>query len=219
MLGGLYGALIAGITVGLVYAPDPTLELMGLVPISAMVVGKFLPLWGITGESQFGPWELGLVIWALDTFTVVTVVYALEGAYRIERIKRGLEHIQANARLVLRAYPRIRRGALAGVVAFVLFPVAGTGALVGSFVGIFLGLHRRTLIAAVSAGGLLGGMGMAYLATHFAAALTSFQAFQKNPTVKWATMAAVALVIAGFVLWLGRLYRRALDRAQAEPAE
>ena len=83
------------------------------------------------------------------------MVYGLEGLYRFRRLKAGLHKVQANAGLVVDAYPWIRRAAVAGVVVFVLFPVAGTGAIGGCFLGILLGIRRGVLIAAVSAPALL----------------------------------------------------------------
>jgi uncharacterized membrane protein len=203
-------------TLGMAFAPRATLELTGLVPLSFFLVGKFLPLLAIRGESTFGPYELGLVIWVMDTVNITLIVYSLQALNKIRRLRRGLDRVQANAQLVLRAYPKIRKAAVAGVVAFVLFPIAGTGAVVGAFIGVLLGMHRAVLIAAVSFGGLIGGMMMAFLASNFRAALERFQEMQQDPTLKYVLIAAVAaLAIVGVVL-LNRAYRRALAKAEAE---
>jgi len=218
VLGLVLGGLIAALVVGLTLAPGPTAELIGLVPLSMFAVGKFLPLWGVSGESHFGPWELGLVIWVLDTCTVLLVVYGLEALYRFDRLRRPLEKVQANAGLVLRAYPRIRRVAVVGVALFVLFPVAGTGAMAGAFLAILLGLKRHVAILAVSLGGLGGGMMMAFLAVFFEGAATEFQHLQDNPAVKWGSMAVVALLLVLAVRGLTRAYRRALEEARQAQA-
>lgn len=192
-------------------------ELLGLIPASALFAGKFLPLWSASGKSSFSPWELGTVIWVMDTATVVLIVYSIEGLEAVRWIRSGLARLRKNARLVVAAYPRIRKAAVVGVVAFVLFPVAGTGALAGSFLGILLGLHRWMVIAAVSAGGLLGGMAMAFAALHFGEALASLEAAQGDPVVRYALMGGVLSLIVGCLVVFNRLYQRAL--AQAEVAE
>jgi uncharacterized membrane protein len=209
-------AFVTALVFGLIYANDSTLELLGIVPASMFAVGKFLPLWGITGESNFQPWELGLVIGVLDTYTVLFAVYALEGVYRFRRIKVWLDKIQANAQLVLTAYPWIRKASIGGVIAFVLFPVAGTGALAGAFLGIMLGLHRHVLIAAVSFGGFLGGMTMAFLATYFGGALIEFRDAQQNPVVKYATIAVVVIALLLAFRWLNNAYKRAINLAREQ---
>ena len=219
VLGSVAAAVIVAFSLGLVYANDATVELMGLIPVSVVAAGKFLPLWGI-GDSHFNPWELGLVIWAMDTVTVLLIVYGLEGIYGIKPAKRALLKIQANAKLVLTAYPRIKRTTVAGVVLFVLFPVAGTGALGGGFLGILLGLHRVVLISAVSIGGLLGGMLMAFAAVNFGDAMQALMDMQSDPAVKWVSIGVVILVlVVGFML-LNRAYKRALElaREQSEAA-
>lgn len=216
VLGIAAGCFIAALVLGLIYANGATLELLGIVPASMFAVGKFLPLWGITGESNFQPWELGLVIGVLDTYTVLFAVYALEGVYRFERVKLWLDKIQSHAQLVLTAYPKIRKASIAGVIMFVLFPVAGTGALAGAFLGIMLGLHRHVLIAAVSFGGFLGGMTMAFLATYFGGALIDFRNAQQNPVVKYATITVVILVLIVAFRWLNNAYKRAIEQAREQ---
>jgi uncharacterized membrane protein len=216
VLGSVAVTLTVGFGCGLVWAPDATLELLGLLAVSIVAAGKFLPLWGISGQSHFTAWELGLAIWALDTVSVLVIVYALQAFYRFGRLKRALDRVQHNSRLVLAAYPGIRRAALTGVVVFVLFPVAGTGAVGGTFLAILLGLDRRTVIGAVSLGGLLGGMLMAFAAVNFRAGLLHLRELQQAPTAKYALIAAVLLLVAGCVALLNRTYRRALAKAQAE---
>lgn len=215
VLGSVGALVIAAYIVGVMYAPAATTQLLALIPASFFVAGKFLPLWAISGKSQFGPYELGMVIWAMDTFTALMIVYALEGLYWIRPLKRGLDRIQANATLVLEAFPRMRKMALVGLVLFVLFPIAGTGAIGAAFIGVLLGIHRVRLIAAISVGGLLGGMLMAFLASNFASVLQDMEALQKDPTLKYVIIGAVVVVLLIGVVALTRAYQRALEVAQA----
>lgn len=216
VLGGVGGVLLAAYALGMALNPRATLELTGLVPASFFAAGKFLPLWSISGKSNFGPYQLGVVIWLMDTCTVIGVVYAIEGAHKVRPIKRGLERVQANARLVLAAYPRLRKAAVGGVILFVLFPVAGTGSVGATFIGILLAMHRAALIAAVSVGGLIGGMLMAFIAVHFENALLSLREAQHDPTLKYVFVGAViGLFVVGLV-FLNRAYRRALESAREE---
>ena len=209
VLGGVVVAVLIGLFLGLQYKPEKILELLGLLPVTFVAVGKFLPLWAVTGQSHFSAWQLGAVVWLLDTFTVLLIVYALEGFYRFEALKRALDRIQKNARIVLKAYPRIRRAAVVGIVLFVLFPVAGTGAIGATFLGILLGLHRFVLITAVSLGGLLGGSLMAFLASHFATILVDWR---QSHSAKYIALAIVVVVIVLAVTWMNRAHRRVIQR-------
>lgn len=216
VLGSVGAALIVAYAIGIIYWPDATKDLTWLVPTSFFAAGKFLPLFAISGKVDLGPYQLGVVIWAMDTFTVLMVVYALEGFYWIRPLKRWLDKVQGNAQLVLDAFPRIRKTAIVGLVLFVLFPIAGTGALAGAFIGILLGIDRFKLIAAVSAGGLLGGTLMAFLAANFASALRDVEAMQRDPTLKYVIIGAVGLVVVISVVLLTRAYRRALETARSQ---
>ena len=214
VLGSVGAVLIAGYIAGTIYAPAATNQLLALIPASFFVAGKFLPMWAISGKSQFGPYELGVVIWAMDTFTALMIVYALEGLYWIRPLKRWLDKVQANAGLVLEAFPRIRKTAIIGLILFVLFPIAGTGAIGGAFIGVLLGLHRTRLIAAISAGGFLGGMLMAFLASNFASFLRDLEAMQADPALKYVVVGAVIVALLVGLGALTRAYHRALALAQ-----
>lgn len=214
VLGGVAALLLTLILVGLQTAPDQTLELLGLAPITFVAIGKFLPLWGISGQSSLGPYQLGIGIWALDTLTVIVFVYSFEAVYRIPFARRALDKIHHNMKLLLGVYPRMKRLSLVGVFLFVLFPISGTGALAGSFIGMLLGAHRASLIMTVSLGGCFGGMIMAFLASNFGGLLTRMQAAQSDSTVQYILLAGLVALIAAFVIWLGRAYRRVLAEAE-----
>ncbi len=204
VLGICLGLIAAALVTGFVLAPRQTRILLALMAAAFLFLGKFLPLVAIE-EPTFSFYELGLVIWAMDTFTVLLLAYSVQGLYRWRFAARILRGVQDRAGVVLEAFPRMRRYAFAGMVVFVLFPVSGTGAIGGTFLGVLLGLHRGRIIAAVCLGGLIGGMGMALLAERFGRAI---EGVRDNPWV-------IALLVVGLiaaVLALNRAYRRALRR-------
>jgi uncharacterized membrane protein len=209
VIGGFFGALICAVIFGLIYAREHTQLLFALVPISFFGLGKFLPLIAIE-ETTFGFYELGMVIWIMDTCTVLLLVYSIEAIYKNKWTARVLGKVQHQAGIVIRAFPKIRSFAIVAMVLFVLFPVSGTGAIGGAFLGALMGLHRYKIIAAVSFGGFIGGMGMAYLAEHFGRAI---EPYRNNPYI-------ITLLIVGFLaaLWgLNRAYKAALARGGELP--
>ena len=216
VLGGTALVILVCILFGMQVAPKQTLELLGLAPITFVAVGKFLPLWSISNQSTLGPYELGAGIWALDTLTVIVFVYFFEAFYRIRYARRVLDRMHSNMKLLLRVYPRLKRLSLIGVFLFVLFPVSGTGALAGSFIGLLLGAHRLSLIIVVSLGGFVGGMLMAFLASNFTGALSRLQAAQSDTTVQYILLGSVVGLVAGGIVWMGRAFRRVLAEAESE---
>ncbi|PIE19844.1 MAG: hypothetical protein CSA66_02035 [Proteobacteria bacterium] len=210
VLGGFFGAIVVATVLGLVFVPKETGILFGYMALSFFALGKFLPLVAI-GDPTFGFYDLGALIWAMDTVTVLLLVYSLEGLYRLRPAARAMNAVQSKAAVVLQAFPRIRRYAVIGMILFVLFPVSGTGAIGGTFLGILLGLHRVRVIAAVTVGGALGGFGMAFLADHFG---TAIEAYKNNP---WVIAALVGALLAALVA-MNIAYRRAIRRAEAAEA-
>jgi len=192
------------LAVGLAVAYDATVELLGIVVVSALAAGKFLPLWGVSGQSSYSPFELGVVVWLMDTASCLIVLYAHDRLCRIAPIGRLFARARERADALLSAYPRARKGAVVAVVVFVLFPLAGTGATVGAFLGLLLGLHRHVVIAAVSAGGFLGGMLMALLAVYAGDALLRLRGLVHNPVFAGAALAVLAAVAFLVVRWLRR---------------
>jgi uncharacterized membrane protein len=214
----LVGLLVCSLVTGLCCAYGSTIELLGLISVSTLAVGKFLPLWGITGESRFSPWEIGLVVWAMDTVMVFVIIYAREWLCRVGLVGRALDKLRGNASIVLATYPSMKKIAPVGVALFVLFPLAGTGAIAGAFLGMLLGLHRHVVIAAVSLGGLLGGMLMAFFASYFGGTLLAIRDLQHQPDVRNATLVVLVLAAVLACLWLVRAYLRAREIARLQKA-
>jgi len=85
-----------------------------------------------------------------------------------------------------------------------------------TFLGILLGINRFELISAVSFGGLLGGMTMAFATVHFQGAVRALQSLQTHPLTKYSFMGGVVLVLVLAVWSLNRAYRTALAQAEEE---
>ncbi len=201
VLGTMVGALIAAIVIGLIYAPDHTLALFFNVPASFFGLGKFLPTLALRPNSLFSAYELGIVIGIMDTCTVIIIVYSLELFDGI------LAKANRNARLVLDAYPWMRKFTVPAIVLFVMFPVAGTGAVGGSLIGALLGMHRVRLIFAVSFGGFLGGFAMAFLTLRIGDAVKELKG---SPYL----IAMLVIVLLALVWGMTRAYKNALSRAE-----
>ncbi len=214
VLGSLFFVLASAALFASLYAPEMIRELFLLIPVAFFAVGKFLPLWGVSGESSFGPYELGAVIWALDTFSVLVFVYSFEAFYRIPALRKILDRVNHNMELVLEVYPGMKRASVVGVILFVLFPISGTGALAASFIGVLLRMNHIVLIAAVSFGGCLGGFLMGFLASNFGSALSNFEALQNNPSYKYGVLAIGVLLLGSLLFVANRMFKRALEKAE-----
>lgn len=220
VIGSVFGTLILLLVLGLVFDSERTLVLLRVIPGSFFLLGKFLPIVAVTGlpgfydagSGLFSPYDFGVVIWIMDSITVLLIVYSLEIFYKIPLIGRFLDRANQDAACVLHAFPKFRRISRIGIVLFVLFPVAGTGAIGGSLIGAILGLNRFWLMLCVSFGGFLGGMSMSFATVNFTAQVKWLQQHKGDPQY----LILTGILVVGVLAWATVAFRRALAKARRQ---
>ena len=137
---------------GYVFASSGTtgmLELATVAGLSFVAFGKLVIFWGLK-EGAIPVWSLAVRTFLIDLVLASALSSGLRGLERIPRIGGWLHNSRARAKEVLIEYPGLRRMAFFGVVAFVLLPIAGTGAITGSIVARLIGLSRLAGIGAIA---------------------------------------------------------------------
>jgi uncharacterized membrane protein len=161
------------------------------------VFGKFAilePTDSLSAEALFG------LILYMDLIAAVMISFHMAFMFRLPWLGEKLLALASDGEFVVQAQPWIRRATFAGLMAFVMFPVASTGSIGGAILGRLLGLPRRTTFLGVALGSLMG-CGLMY----FGAAFIREHVDRDHPILKWAGIAAVAAV-----LWLlNARYRKA----------
>ena len=199
-------ALAAGVAVFLarvyvVWGPAGLSQLGSAVLLSFFVVGKFVIFAGL-GENVLPVWTLALLTFLVDLCCAFAMAAGLAGLEKSPVLGAWLRRARYRALEVLQEYPGLRRMAFFGVVAFVLIPLAGTGAITGSFVARLLGLSRLSGVAAIAVASGWSALAFALMA-HFLGAQA--QAILKSPV-----LAGASLVLFVLVAWI--LYSRFLKR-------
>jgi len=184
------------------------LALGGLALTSFLAMGKLVIFAGLSPDSP-SIWTLAALVFGIDMACAFLLASGIGPLERIPRLGRGLARANARAERALRAYPGLRRLAFLGVVAFVLIPVAGTGAITGSFVARLLGLKRLTGVAAI-------GFASALSATCFAL-LARFVGEGAEHLLRNPVLITLGALGAAGVLWLA--YRRVLRALRTAPLE
>jgi len=178
-------------------------EIATTAGLSIAVFGKLVIFWGLRAGSP-PIWSLALLTFLIDLVFAFALASGLVGLERAPLVGGWLRKGRARAREVLQEYPGLRRWAFFGVVAFVLLPIAGTGAITGTIVARLLGLSRFSGIGAVALASAWTAGVFALLATFVGAEAESLL---KNPVLVVAT-----LVVAAAVAWFA--YRRVLRELQ-----
>jgi uncharacterized membrane protein len=179
------------------------------------VLGKFAVFLGASGGVPFDPWQIAGIVSYMDISIAVVLVYNLPRLYRLPGIGPRLEDLAEHGRYMLERNPALGRMTFAGVVAFVMFPLTGTGAIGGSIFGRLLGLGSKRTLAAIATGALAGSFGMAYFADTMAGIFTA------EVRASWQFRAAgfvvVALLVA-LVTWRSRKVAQELRERRAARA-
>ena len=165
----LVGYLVVVATVAIfLYRKFEQEELYSLgsyVLTSVFLVGKFVVFFGLREGAKFGPWELAFFVFLIDLGFSFLLAFGMERFESLPVLGRWLRRSRRRAGQVLADYPGLVRMAFFGVVAFVMLPLAATGAVSGSFAARFLGLSRIAGIGAICLGSLGTVTSFALLAT------------------------------------------------------
>lgn len=195
-------ALAAAVVLYLVYVFSSSgtvgmAELATAAGVSFAVLGKLVIFWGLKAGA-IPVWSLALMTFLIDLVLASALSSGLRGLERAPLIGGWLHNSRTRAKQVLLEYPGLRRMAFFGVVAFVLLPIAGTGAITGSIVARLLGLSR------------LAGIGAIALASGWAALCFTLLAYFLGEQGE--TLIKNPLIVAGVMGLLGAvgvtLYRR-----------
>lgn len=185
------------------WGQDAALEIV-LVSVAAVTVaGKFIVARGLASGGFFdSPWKLVPVIVYFDCLVALIAVFNVGILYRIPKVGARLAELRRTGARILDRNPWMRKMTFLGIIAFVMFPLSGTGAIGGAFFGQLLGMSRLRTFIGIAIGSILGGVAMAALAEAMG---ESFARLQENPIL----LIGGALVIAALVWWLLRRSRAA----------
>lgn len=168
--------------------------------------GKFVVVTpALSDQVPFSTWELAALVTFMDTATACFVAGNLHVFNRIPYFGKKLAGLERYGRFTLEQKPAMRRMARLGVILFVMFPLAGTGAVGGSILGRLLGMTLAWILICVFLGGLLGSFAMAALAEAVALPL---QELRGDTWFQFLGVGILALFIGLFVWRAARLNRR-----------
>lgn len=167
--------------------------------LSLAFVGKFIVFAGLK-EGAPSPWQLAAMVFLMDMFFAFLLASGIQALERTPFLGQGLRRARARALEILAQYPGLARRAFFGVALFVFLPLAGTGAITGSFLARIFGLSRADGVAAIALGSAVTALVFAALA-HFVGAQA--EAFLHNPVLTG--LSTLVLLFAGWRAYLNVL--------------
>lgn len=157
-------AIATVLVVFLFVGHDAAAELLVKAVAIATVAGKFAVLLDTPDGFLSTPYHMAAMITCMDLMFGVICIFNVGVLFRIRGFGKKLQELQGFCKLMLRKNPWMRKATFAGTVAFVMFPLSGTGAIGGSLFSQILGMSRARAMLAILVGALIGSFGLAYLA-------------------------------------------------------
>lgn len=187
--------------------PDAAVELILSALATATVLGKFAVLRGLNSSGLLdSPYKMAVLIVYLDVLIATVAIYNIRLLYRIPRFGAKIAALQKSGQRILERNPWMRKATFLGIIAFVMFPLSGTGAIGGALFGRLLGMSRLRTMVGISLGAVFGAFLMAFLAVIFGDQMKSLS---ESGFLVWGGLAFVGLV----VYWLWRR-ARAMNRGE-----
>ena len=160
--------LIVGTDIGYVIGAAMLSTLLILGPeisITAAFIALSAP--GYLGDAIWSsPGYMLLIAMSVAFVDVITAFFLLWNYDLVKKVPRlgpWMQRTEDSNRDALQASTWRRRFALAGVSVYVMFPVHGSGGLVGTIIGRILGLNRWRVFGAVTIGAIIGALWIAVL--------------------------------------------------------
>lgn len=189
---------------------EEAVDLFVTAILTATVLGKFAVLRGLSDSGLFdSPYRVAFLIIYLDLVIGTIAVFNIRVLYLLPKFGAKIEGLQKSGVEILRRNPWMRKATFAGVVAFVMFPLSGTGAIGGSLFGRLLGMSRVRTLLGIAIGSVLGSFGMAALAAAFG---TQLEYIQSSGILGYAGIAVVGLA----VFWLYRRSRKVSPKSETD---
>jgi uncharacterized membrane protein len=184
------------VLVGLIAGLGHLVSLAVTAVVSFFAAGKFIILTG-AGAHHLNPWELAAMVFYMDVLVAFLLAYNMDVFYRIPRMGPNLSRLQDYGRYTLEEKPYLRKISFAGLVIFVLFPVAATGAIGGSIFGRLMGMRPYRIVLGIGMGSAIG---CGLLAWGTKAIESAAEQIKDDPWFKLGGLVVVALLV--LFLWL-----------------
>ncbi|HOM18599.1 MAG TPA: small multi-drug export protein [Thermoguttaceae bacterium] len=177
-------------------------RLVGTAAATFFFFGRFVILGGEARTPDmdfFTPGQLMLLVTYMDLMTAILLTSHSGFLFRIPFLGPRMLALVEDGQYILKSNPWMKRLTFAGLVAFVMFPLAATGSVGGSIFGRLLGMSRTSVFIGVALGSVLGN-GMMYLGAN----MINRYLDRNNP---WLTIGGIA-VVALLIFWLNYRYQR-----------
>jgi uncharacterized membrane protein len=127
----------------------------------------------------------------MDMVVALVVAFHIGVLFKLPVLGPRVSSLVADSRFVLNSYPWMKRATFAGLLAFVAFPLASTGAVGGSILGRLLGLGRFPTYIATVIGCVIGNAGMYLIGRQ----IEQWGVDKDHPVVKYGGITVIILVV------------------------
>jgi len=157
--------------------------------------GKFVILGGSEGDllevrEFYTAEQLVVLVLYMDVMTASVLAFHLGFLFRFPMLGGKLKALVEDGQFILQSNPWMKRATFAGLVTFVMFPLAATGSVGGSIFGRLLGMSRLGTFTAIAIGNAAGCSLM-----YFGSELITRHLDRDNPLLMIGGVAVIAVIL------------------------
>ncbi len=156
------------------------------------------------------PIMAAVLICAIDTAFALFITWNLDLLYQVPIVGVLLSKTHAKGRAIMGTFPWIQRLAYVGIVLFTAFPLQGSGGIVATLIGKFIGMPPYRNVSAVAIGAFIGSLLIAYLSNAILDLLIS----KLGP---WGIAIAVGILVIILLAGLWKATNSAFRRLTEDP--
>ena len=209
------GYVIGGAMLSTVFILGPEISITGafIALAAAEYVGP--AIWSSTEYMLL----IAMSIAFVDVITAFFLLWNYDLVKKVPWLGTWIDKTEKSNRNAIQSTPWRRRFALVGVAIYVMFPVHGSGGLVGTIIGRILGLDRWRVFASVSVGAIVGTLWIALLVQHVGEGIKDM--FEGNMFRLVGIIVSVVILafVISFILKNRRKKNEARNNQKRQPAD
>lgn len=136
--------------------------------IYSLLVAYYVPPAGkesiipIATSIGITPLAISLAITANDMLVCLFMIWNMTYLKKLPYVGKGLVYSEKKGREMAKKYRSFRSIEFIGLIIFIAFPFKGSGGVMGTFLGLIMGMHPYKILFAMFVGTFFGALAIAY---------------------------------------------------------
>jgi uncharacterized membrane protein len=160
--------LVFPLALAIIFVTLTYLYIQDKLEIYSLLVAYYVPPAGkesiipIATSIGIRPLAISLAITANDMLICLFMIWNMTYLKKLPYIGKGLSYSEQKGRELAKKYKTFRNIEFIGLLLFIAFPFKGSGGVMGTFLGLIMGMHPYKILFAMFVGTFFGALAIAY---------------------------------------------------------